>query len=107
MTNKKKQQKSAAVRFLEGLAGGPLTFGSMLANIRETDEYTLAEMARKLGISRANLCDIEKGRKGVGIARADKWARLLGYSPELFVRLALQSEIDTARLKYRIEIKAA
>ena len=42
----------------------------MLRTIRECDELTLAAFARKLAISRANLCDIEHGRKGVSVERA-------------------------------------
>ncbi|HEX7480318.1 MAG TPA: helix-turn-helix transcriptional regulator [Polyangiales bacterium] len=102
-----KQKKSDAVRFLEKLVGGPLTLGMTLRSIRECDGYTLESMSKKLGISRANLCDIEKGRKGVSLERAAKWARLLGYSESQFVALALQAEIDAAGLKYSVHVKAA
>ena len=102
-----KQKKSDAMKFLDGLAGGPLTFGSLIETIRETDDYTLASMSKKLGVSRANLCDIQKGRKGVSLERAAKWARLLGYPESQFVALALQAEIDAAGLKYSVALNAA
>ncbi len=95
------------MKFLDKLVGEPLTFGGMLRTIRECDELTLAAFARKLAISRANLCDIEHGRKGVSVERAAKWARLLGYQERQFVALALQAELDTAGLKYSVELKAA
>jgi len=39
--------------------------------------------------------------------RAAKWAKALGYPEALFVKLAVQSELDAAGLKYRVEIEAA
>ncbi|HEX7481412.1 MAG TPA: helix-turn-helix transcriptional regulator [Polyangiales bacterium] len=95
------------MKLLDKLSGEPLTFGGMLRNIRECDELTLEAFARKIGISRSNLCDIEQGRKGVSLDRAAKWARTLGYLEAQFVQLALQAEIDAAKLKYSVEVKAA
>jgi transcriptional regulator with XRE-family HTH domain len=103
---KKKQKKSAAVLFLESLVG-PLTFAKMIESIRVTDDYTLEAFAKKLGVSRAYVCDVEKGRRNVGLERAAEWGKRLGYSPEQFVRLALQAEIDRAKLNMRVTVEAA
>jgi transcriptional regulator with XRE-family HTH domain len=104
------KKKAAPVRdagpVLERIMGGPLTFGDMLRSIRGGDEVTLEAFARRLDISRANLCDIEQGRKGVSPERALKWAKLLGYPEAAFVQLALQSELDTAGIKYTVELRA-
>lgn len=104
---KKAQAKSDAMRFMEGLMGGPLTFGAVLASIRATDEYTLAAMATKLGVTRAVICDVEKGRRGVSADRAAKWAKALGYPPPLFVKLALQAQVNEAGLRLVVDVKAA
>jgi plasmid maintenance system antidote protein VapI len=101
------QKKSAAMRALDKMIGEPLTFGSMINTIRETDEYTLRTLAKKLGVSIGHVCDVEKGRRGVSPERAAKWARALGYPEALFVKLALQSALDAAGLKYSVELKAA
>lgn len=103
----KKQASTSAIKLLERLTGGPLTFGKMLQAVREGDELTLEAFAKRLGVSRQNLCDIEKGRKGVSPERAARWARLLGYPEAQWLRLALQAELDAAGLKYRVEIEAA
>jgi transcriptional regulator with XRE-family HTH domain len=58
---------------------GPLTFGDALRSIRECDEETQERFASRLGISKQHVCDIEKGRRTVGPARAARWAKLLGY----------------------------
>lgn len=98
-----KRQKSEAVRFLESIAG-PLTFGSAILSIREGEEWSQAELARRLGISRSHLCDIEKGRKSVSPGRAAEFARTLGYSDRQFVRLALQELVDGAGLDLEVRI---
>jgi transcriptional regulator with XRE-family HTH domain len=103
----KKQTSKRAIKLMERLTGGPLTFGRMLQAVREGDELTLEAFAKRLGVSRQNLCDIEKGRKGVSPERAARWARLLGCPEPQWVRFALQAELDAAGLKYRVEIAAA
>lgn len=105
--NKSRETKSAAIRALERAAGGPLTFARMLQSIRLGDEITLDAFARKLGVTRARLCDIEHGRCGVSVERAAQWAKTLGYSPAQFVRLALQAQVDGAGLRLRVDVKSA
>src|SRR5262245_17520696 len=106
MTTRKKPASSAA-RFLENLAGGPLTLGGLLEAIRVGDEVSQSELAERLEISRSHLCDIEKGRKTVSPARAAKFARILGYSETQFVRLALQDMVDEAGLSLVVKVEAA
>lgn len=50
---------------------------------------------------------MEKGRKTLSPERAAKWARILGYPESVFIRLAIQAELDAAGLKYKVEIEAA
>jgi antitoxin HigA-1 len=107
MTTRRKVIKSPATRFLEDLARGPLTFGSLLEAIRVGEGLTQAEFARQLGISRSHLCDIEKGRKSVSLTRAAHLAKTLGYSEKQFVRLALQELVDEAGLKWVVKVEAA
>jgi transcriptional regulator with XRE-family HTH domain len=102
-----KKQKSDAVRALERAAGGPLSFGRMLQAVRLGEEAKLDAFARKLGVTRANLCDVEKGRRGVSVERAAQWAKILGYHPVRFVQLALQAQVDAAGLKLQVGVKRA
>lgn len=105
--SKTKESKSSAMRILEKITGGPLTLGRAVESIRKSEELSQDECAKKLGISKSHLCDVEKGRKTVSSERAAKWARILGYPESVLVRLALQGELDAAGLKYRVDIKAA
>ena len=104
---KAKERKSDAIKLLEKLTGGPLTLGRAVESIRKGKELSQDECARKLGVSKSHLCDVEKGRKTVSPERAAKWARVLGYPESVLIRLALQAELDAAGLKYRVEIDAA
>ncbi len=96
-----------AVEFLEELRGGPMTLGDQLREARRVEGLSLEAYATRLGISRANLCDIEKGRKGVSPERAAKWSKVLRLSKEHLVALALQALLDEAGLKMRVEVHAA
>jgi transcriptional regulator with XRE-family HTH domain len=104
---KAKDKKSRAMKVLEKIAGGPLTLGRAIESIRKSEELAQDECAKKLGVSKSHLCDVEKGRKTVSSERAAKWARILGYPESVLVRLALQGELDAAGLKYRVDIEAA
>lgn len=71
----KQQRKSATLQFLERRAGGALTLGRLLEAIRLGDEISQVAFARKLGISRSHLCDIEHGRKSVSVPRPSNLPR--------------------------------
>lgn len=101
------RHRSPSRQFLQRLRGGPLTFGRMIESLRICDEIPQAELARKMGISRAQLCDIEKGRRPVSPERAAKFATVMGYSVSQFVSVALEDQLRKAGLKLRIDLKAA
>jgi len=101
---KRKKNKSTAVGLLEDLAGGPLTLGRLLASIRLSEEISQTEFARRLGVSKAHLCDVEKDRRVVSAIRASKWAKKLGYDPEQFIELSIQGELQKNGLRYTVKI---
>ena len=103
----KRSNKSKTMKFLENLSGGPLSLPELLTSIRLGEEMSYETFARKLGISRSHLCDIEKGRKSVSLDRAIEFAKVLGYSTDQFARLALQTQVNNAGLKYKVRIDAA
>ena len=101
------RKKSKAMKHLEKISGGVLTLGSLIESIRLADEISQIAFAKKLDISPSHLCDIEKQRKVVSPERAAKYAKILGYSPEQFVRLALQEILDQAGISMKVEVKVA
>ena len=55
-------RKSETMKFLEDVAGRPLTLGGLLESLRMGEEMSQVTFSRKLGVSPSHLCDIEKGR---------------------------------------------
>lgn len=100
-------RKSETMEFLEEIAGRPLSLGGLLESIRLAEDASLAVFAARLRISASHLCDIEKGRKVVSPERAVRFAKILGRSPEQFVRLSLQGLLDEAGLKMKVSVDVA
>ena len=86
---------------------GRLTVGEFLRTWRRSEEMTLKDFGKLIGLSVSNLCDIEKGRKGVSPEKADAIAAALGVPPSLLVRLSIEESLHAAGLKYVVEIKPA
>jgi len=99
------KKKSDAMKFLESLVG-ELTFGGLIEAMRQAEEMSQVEFAKKLGISKQHLCDIEKGRKFVSPERAARFAKILGYSDQSFVALALQDIVNQGGLKLKVSVEA-
>jgi transcriptional regulator with XRE-family HTH domain len=86
---------------------GKLTVGEFLYTWRTTEEMTLKEFGKLAGLSVANLCDIEKGRKGVSPEKAEQIAKAIGVPPALLVRLSIEESLRAAGLNYKVDIKPA
>jgi transcriptional regulator with XRE-family HTH domain len=102
MTTKKREKfnlKSLNKNF------GPISIGSFLRSWRLCEEVTQKEFAAQLGMSPANLCDIEKERKGISIEKAAEIAKIIGYSPTVLIGLALAEQLRAAGLDYEIDVK--
>ena len=85
---------------------GALTLGRFLASWRLSEGLNQKEFADTLGISPANLCDIEKGRKGISIFKATEIAKIIGYSPTVLVQLAIQELVQSSGLDYDVVVRA-
>jgi transcriptional regulator with XRE-family HTH domain len=90
---------------IEQIAGGKLTLGRLILAIRKCEAMTQVEFAKKLCCSKQHLCDVEHDRKNVSPKMAASYAKILGYSKEQFVRLALQNIINRDKLKMIVEVK--
>lgn len=86
---------------------GKMTVGSFLRSWRLSEELSQKDFAEKLKISPANLCDIEKGRKGVSPEKAAEIAKILGYPPSVLIKISIQDQLTSAGLKYIVDIKSA
>lgn len=86
---------------------GELTVGEFLHTWRISEEMSLKAFGELIGTSVTNLCDIEKGRKGVSPEKAESIARAIGVPPALLVRLSIEESLKAAGLNYRVDVKPA
>ncbi len=101
------KRNKKTLKFLDELAGGPLTFGDTVRAARELIEISQVELARRLGVGRQSVCDIEKGRALVSVDKAARFAKALDHNEKLFVRLALQDQVAKAGLKLKVTVNDA
>jgi transcriptional regulator with XRE-family HTH domain len=107
MTIKKLKDSLESRKFEESILGGPLTFGAAVEAMRVANEFSQVDFAKKLGVSRQYLCDVEKGRRFVSPEQAVRFAQAFQHPPVVFVQLAIQDLIRSAGLKYKVLLEDA
>jgi DNA-binding XRE family transcriptional regulator len=75
---------------------GPLSFALFMRVARNSLDLTQDEFAKKIGLSRANVCDIEKGRQLVSTQLALKVARKAGLPEKMALQACLQDQVRKA-----------
>lgn len=83
----------------------PNGFGSLLKQLRLEEQMTLAAFAAKLGISAANLCDFERGRKHPSPRKALEFGRCLHLPEELMIELSLEGAMAREQLVYSVSVR--
>jgi len=86
---------------------GRINFGRFLVAWRTSENLSQAAFAKKIGLSPANLCDLEQGRRIPSPARAKKIAKKLGLPERGLVALALEDVLVREGMKYKVELKDA
>lgn len=86
---------------------GPFTFGMYMRANRTLKDMSQVQMAKFLGISKSQLCDIEKERQFVSPALAAKIAKKCGMPVSMAVQTCLNDQLRRAGLKFSVEIKAS
>lgn len=99
--NTKNKSAKTAIRKITG----HISFGQMLLSFRNAQEVTQVEMAAKLGISKQELCNIEKDRKFISVERGLAFARALNMPEKTFAKYILQDQLFRAGLPGEIIIR--
>lgn len=95
----------ALIEKLEQLAGEKLTLNHLLKSIRLSEELSQVEFAKKLGVSKQFVCDLEHDRRLLSLKMAKEFALKLGYSEAQFIRICLQDLVNSQGLhEYRIDL---
>jgi transcriptional regulator with XRE-family HTH domain len=84
-----------------------MTFGGLVHSLRLSDDITQDELAKRVGVSKQFLSDVEHNRKDVGIAFAKKMSDALGYSIEPLIELLIRDQLRRQHLDYIVELKHA
>ncbi|MES2217939.1 MAG: helix-turn-helix transcriptional regulator [Pseudomonadota bacterium] len=99
----KSKMTEKTLKNIVAITGVKLTLGKLIWAIRQADDIAQIDFAKKLQISKQQLSDIEHG-KAVSPKLAAKYAKILGYPTEQFIRLALQDLVDRLNLNVQVEI---
>src|SRR5690348_11140993 len=85
------------------------SFGSFVRGIRECDEISQTELARRMHVSRQFINAIEKDKAKISLEMAIKIARVLGYPYEAFVEIYLNDLLRKSGINkiVHLESKAA
>ena len=84
-----------------------MTFGGLIRSLRMSDEISQIALAKKVGVSKQFLSDVEHNRKDVGISFAKKIADALEYSIEPLIELLIRDQLRRQHLNYTVELKHA
>ncbi len=103
----RKSKDSLVSKIEKELLGEELTFGAAIEGLRGRDELSQVALAKKLGLSRQYICDIEKGRRLVSPEQAGRFAKAFGHPPTILVQLALQDSVRASGLKLKVSVEAA
>ena len=85
---------------------GPLTFGMFLRVARTSMDLNQSELAKKLGIAKGTLCDIEKGRQLVSPILAKRIAKKAGLSEQIAIQACLQDQLRKAKINLKVDVGA-
>lgn len=91
---------------LESMTGA-YTFAMFMRSSRTTLDLSQVEMAKKLGITRSSLCDVEQGRVLVSAATAVKYAKKVGFSQLVALEACIQDQLRKAHLHYDVTLEVS
>jgi len=83
-------RKGRDSRFAEGFEEGWEVFrlGAMLAALRKSEGITQAELARRVGTARSNVCRWERKPSNMTLGTLAKLAAALGQTPSILLKRA-------------------
>lgn len=100
-----KSKGSSEREYIESILKEPLTFGMAVEALRLRDGLSQTVFAKKLGISRQYLCDVEKGRRLVSPEQAARFAKIFGHPSNVLVQLSLQDSVRESGLKLKVTVE--
>jgi transcriptional regulator with XRE-family HTH domain len=81
------------------------SFGEFIRDIRECDEISQTELAKRMRVSRQFINAIEKDKAKVSLEMVIKIARSLGYPNEAFVEVFLNDMLRKSGIKKVVHLE--
>lgn len=82
------------------------SFGEFVRDIRECDEITQTELAKRMRVSRQFINAVEKDKANISLEMAIKIARALGYPYDAFVEIFLNDLLRKSGIKKTVHLKS-
>lgn len=82
------------------------SFGEFVKDIRECDELSQTELAKRMRVSRQFINAIEKNRAKISLEMTIKIARALGYPYEAFVEIFLNDMLRKSGIKKVVHLES-
>jgi len=82
------------------------SFGEFVRDIRECDEISQTELAKRMRVSRQFINAIEKDKANISLEMAIKIARTLGYPYEAFVEVFLNDMLRKSGIKKTVHLES-
>ena len=82
-----------------------LTFAEFLTDVRESEEVSQADLARRLGKKRQFIQAIESGKTNISLEMAKRIAEALDHFPEPFIEVLVNEMIRKIGITNQISFK--
>ncbi|WP_218110224.1 helix-turn-helix transcriptional regulator [Oligoflexus tunisiensis] len=83
----------------------PSAFGRFLREFRTDRSLSQGELAAKLGVKSATLCDLERGRRTPSPERVQRIAAVLNVAERPLLEMALSDLLRRRRCLYRVVLE--
>ena len=98
--------KKELLPFLEEISGEAFSFSSILRGFRAREDMTQDQLAKKIGVTKSYISDLENQRRYATVDQAQVFAKKLKEPVELWVTTALQDMLVRAGIPGQIKIVA-
>jgi DNA-binding XRE family transcriptional regulator len=82
------------------------SFGDFVKDIRECDEISQTELAKRMHVSRQFIHAVEKNKAKVSLEMAIKIARALGYPYEAFIEIFFNDMLRQSGIKKIVHLES-
>jgi transcriptional regulator with XRE-family HTH domain len=103
--NKRALKKTYGLKDLDA-TWGPVSMAKTIRSWRICESYTQEHCAELLGVKKAYICDVEKGRTLVSPSQAVKFAKIMGEPEEGLMGIAIEDMLRRDGItKFSIDVK--